>query len=93
MRTFLVVVLALLTTAAEAQGVCGDYTEFVNSLAQKFKEKSIGKGIAREGTVVFELFASDTSFTILSVTPTGRACIVITGAEWIADNHIIGEDT
>lgn len=93
MKALLAVALILLSTPAQAQVACGEYNDFVKTLATKFHEKSVGKGIAKSGTAVFELFVGRDSFTVLSVTTGGQACIVLSGNEWIMGRDPTGEDT
>ena len=59
---------------------CGNYGEVVNRLADGYGETRRSRGLASP-TQAVEMFANDDTgtWTLLTSTPTGRACVVGSG--------------
>jgi len=80
----LVVSLVLLAAspALAQQMACGDRSDLLAHLKEKFKESATGAGITGNGAVM-ELMTSDSgSWTLILTFPTGRSCLVATGDNW-----------
>jgi hypothetical protein len=79
----LAAMLAVFLCTQPALSACGQRSEIVSQLLQKYNEKQIGIGLAKDGKIV-EIFVSpDTnSFTILLSTATGESCIASYGKPW-----------
>ena len=76
--------LGLNTEPASAQAVvpCGQRTEIIQQLNNKYLENPISMGLTSEGAVI-EIFASkDRTFTIIVTQPTGISCLVASGGNW-----------
>ena len=77
-------VLAVIAMPAFAQGrpTCGERSELLAQLKEKFAEKPSGVGITGNGTVV-ELTTSTTgSWTLLLSFADGRSCLMAAGENW-----------
>ncbi|MXU64511.1 hypothetical protein GSH16_03550 [Rhodobacteraceae bacterium KN286] len=75
--------LAFWHGAAQAQGgQCGDRTDIVTQLHDRYGEARVGAGLTRGQ--MLELFASATtgSWTLLVSAPDGRSCLVASGNGW-----------
>lgn len=84
-RAGLVLAAALLLAAsgARAQGNCMPRDEAVAWLETQFGERVIGRGLADEGRVMFEVFAGpEGSWTLLVSTPEGGSCVIVDGLDW-----------
>ncbi|MDX6750928.1 hypothetical protein SH611_13990 [Geminicoccaceae bacterium 1502E] len=68
---------------AAAQLACGKYDELRSYLADTFNEQPSSFGLNDDGTVL-QLFASPGTgtWTMLTVSPAGTACVVATGRAW-----------
>lgn len=67
---------------ASAQLVCGQHTEVVTNLSQKYSERPVSMGLGSNGAMI-EIFASKKgTFTIVITRPNGTACLVATGENW-----------
>ncbi len=74
--------VALMSTGANAQQVCGQRTDVVSKLDSDYKESTTGMGLVNNGSVV-EVFASQSgTWTILVTQPNGVSCVVATGEAW-----------
>ncbi len=73
--------LSLLPSAAQAQGMCGNYGEMVKTLIDRYGETSIGQGIQAERFLI-EVFTSHDTFTVLRTDSMGQACIIAAGRGW-----------
>lgn len=69
--------------AVAAQLACGKYGELRTYLADTFNEQPSSFGLNDDGTVL-QLFASPSTgtWTMLTVSPAGTACVVATGKAW-----------
>ncbi len=72
--------IALPAAPAGAQIVCGQRTDMVRQLSEKYGETRRSMGLA-EGRGVVELYASEEtgSWTILLTTPRGVSCMMAAG--------------
>jgi hypothetical protein len=67
---------------ANAQQLCGNRSEIIQSLTEHFKEQRRATGRA-EGNTILELFVSERgTWTILETSPDGRTCLVSSGEKW-----------
>lgn len=75
--------LVLIAQPALAQMPCGLHAAIAQRLTQRFGEARIGGGFVSAHRVV-ELWVAPhgTSWTLLSVTPSGVACIIAVGRGW-----------
>jgi len=73
---------AYLAAAAQAAS-CGERDNIIAQLDSEYGETR--RGIGLSGGVILEIWASDTTgtFTILSTTPNGFACVIAAGEDWI----------
>jgi hypothetical protein len=78
--------IALSTTPASAQSVCGKRDEIVRQLGEKYGETRRSLGLA-QGRGVVELYASDEtgSWTILVTSPQGLSCLIAAGEAFQVD--------
>ncbi|MCB1883051.1 MAG: hypothetical protein KDG89_03490 [Geminicoccaceae bacterium] len=94
-RTVLVALLASfapgLAWAADPPP-CHDYKEIARVLAKTYEEDPVSLGVQTNGNML-QVFASAKSgtFTVLSVAPTGFACILAAGRNWEASKAKAGD--
>jgi len=73
--------LLVFSYPAQAQNECYDHAKLVETLREKYNEKSIGHGLS--ANVIVEIFVSPSgTWTIIYTAPSGQACPVITGDNW-----------
>ncbi len=83
----LAALIALPGAPVAAQMACGKRDFVVEKLSEKYGETRRGGGLAGP-TAIFEIWASDKppyTWTILSTTPNGWACIMAVGDGWQDD--------
>lgn len=68
---------------ATARPFCHDHAEIARQLAARYEETPISLGLQANGDLL-QVFASAKSgtWTILSTSPDGRACILAAGQRW-----------
>ena len=80
--------LPSLAVAAPAPGVatrmpCHDYQTIVATLGQRYGEAPVSLGLQTNGHVLQVFTSAESgSWTILSIAPSGRGCIVAAGQNW-----------
>lgn len=69
---------------ASAQGrpTCGDRSDLLAQLKEKFDEKPTGVGLTGNGTVVELTKSSSGSWTLLLSFADGRSCLMAAGENW-----------
>ncbi|MCC4240391.1 hypothetical protein [Thalassospira povalilytica] len=66
-----------------AQPVCGDRSQVLASLANKYSEKPVAMGVTANGGVIEVIVAPDgMTWTILFTYPSGPSCLVASGEAW-----------
>lgn len=82
-KALLAVLFILMATSANA-ALCGEYKIIADALEKKYQEVSIAKGVAGQGRLIIELFASPKgSFTILAIETSGHTCVIAAGDGWV----------
>ena len=79
-----VLLFAVLATAAEAGHIlqCGPHDRIVNRLSEKYQEARKATGTVNDNQVM-EIFVSKSgTWTVLSISPDGAACVVAAGKNW-----------
>ena len=68
----------------QAQGppMCGDRSEVVSALAQRYAETPISVGLSNTGHILEILTSTNGSWSILITGPNGRSCLVAAGDSW-----------
>ncbi len=62
---------------------CGERSELIKALKQKYKEIPVAAGISQKNTEAFEIFASEKgTWTVVMTTSTGMTCIMAAGHSW-----------
>jgi hypothetical protein len=91
--------LLLLATGAEAQTTpsgtalpCHDYREIARQLGATYEETPVSLGLQSDGNLL-QVFASARSgtWTIVSTTPNGFACVIAAGRNWEAAKVAIAD--
>ena len=92
--------LAVMAYAARAEpaqpprgdALCGERTRIVERLRAAYGETRRGYGLQR-GSSVVEVYASDKtgSWTILTTSPSGIACLVAAGQNWAPETLPAGD--
>lgn len=73
----------LLANEASAQLACGDRTEMLQHLADKYQERPASIGLSNNGGVIEVLTApASGSWTILITMPNGVTCLIAAGENW-----------
>ena len=79
-------VLAMLATPAVAQqqqrSSCGDRSDLLTQLKDKYKETPTGIGMTGQGSVVELMTSENGSWTLVISFPNGRSCLMATGEGW-----------
>ncbi len=81
----LLLATAILLSAAVARGQesCMSHEEAVAWLDERYGEQVIGRGLADQGRVMFEIFTGPKgTWTLLVSTPEGPSCIIADGFDW-----------
>lgn len=80
--------LSLLSAAACAQQAgpqsaqCGDRSDLLSQLKDKYKEAPTGFGMTGSGAVVELMTAEDGNWTLILSFPNGHACLMAAGEGW-----------
>lgn len=91
------IIAAALTLPANAQGgppPCGDRTEIIQQLTDKYGETQHELGLAANGTIIEVYVNWDTgTWTILVTDANGLACMAAAGESWeYAVHEVPGQD-
>lgn len=62
---------------------CSDYQKIASQLDKRYEEAPVSMGIQSNGNLL-QIFASKESgtWTVLSIAPTGKSCIIAAGKSW-----------
>ena len=65
------------------QRICAPYEKMAEVLGEKFREQSIGMGVAASG-MRLEVFASPDgkTWTVVGIQGNGLACVLVDGVSW-----------
>ncbi|MCC7047262.1 MAG: hypothetical protein IT562_11170 [Alphaproteobacteria bacterium] len=76
--------LALLAMPAEAQQrpACGDRSDLLAQLKDKYQETPTGFGMTGQGSVVELITSEQGTWTLVLTYPNGRSCLMATGEGW-----------
>ena len=62
---------------------CGDRTELIDLLKNRYKEFPVAIGISQKSTEAFEIFVSEKgTWTVIMTTSAGVTCVMATGHSW-----------
>ena len=80
----MLVVLALFSTAAQAQMLCKERSEVLAQLSTGYQEAPTAMGLASNGALIEVLSSSDDgrTWTIIITRPNGVSCVLATGESW-----------
>ena len=74
---------ATFSMGAHAAPVCGKRDDVVAQLSEKYKEESVGIGLASNGGLIELLAAGNgTTWTLIITLANGPTCLVATGHDW-----------
>lgn len=74
--------LMLAATPAEAQMMCGQRADIIQSIDQKYKERPAAFGLSGDKMMI-ELYTSEKgTWTMLMTRPGGVSCIMAVGQSW-----------
>lgn len=84
--------LLLMATSARSQASeCRSYRDYRSFLKEKYDETPIGMGLDGTGTKAVQMFASPKgTWTVVVITPQGRACPIAAGTDWEISEMVIG---
>ena len=69
--------------AAQAPTACGQHTDVIKALGDKFHEKQAATALTSAGTLLEVLTADDgATWTIIVSRPDGLSCVVAAGQNW-----------
>jgi len=75
--------VVLMSQPADAQQLCLLHEAAAKQLAEQYDESVVGRGLAKSGKAMFELFASEEGGWTLVVTDVqGRSCVIGSGVAW-----------
>ncbi len=74
--------LAGCATAVAQEPICGDRTNLVKQLAEKYQEHPVGRGVNTRGYMVELLTGESGTWTIMVSQANGWACLVAAGEGW-----------
>lgn len=81
----LAVILAWPALAGAQVGPCLPRADAIAKLQRQYREQQVGIGVASSGSLVIELFVSDSgSWTILMTRADGISCVAAVGENWAA---------
>jgi hypothetical protein len=83
--------IGLAPTASQAQQVCGDRTELLETLETTYQETPRAIGLAQDGGLLELLIAPSGGWTILVTRPGGPTCVLTTGDSWESAIAIAGQ--
>ena len=65
---------------------CHSYSEIARQLGDRYREEQVAAGLQNDGTLL-QVFASKDgdTWTVLSTSPDGTACVVAAGRGWQAE--------
>lgn len=83
--TALAAALSIATADAQAQQPCEDHSRLAERLSTRWSETPVAAGLLNSGLLV-QVFASrdGATWTIVTVRPDGRTCVVAVGEGWRA---------
>lgn len=82
--------VALATAPAGAAPQCGPAKEFLRVLAEKYEEAPVARGLS--GDLLLLILTSDEgTWTVLTVTAKGVACMVASGDAWEGFEPVRGD--
>src|SRR3546814_879242 len=68
--------LAIFSSPALAEPVCGPRDVIVKALEKEFHETAIFRGLSMDGRIMYEVYASpEGTWTVVLSNPTGTACV------------------
>lgn len=75
---------AVVTPAAAAPHICGQYEAITSKLTAQFGEKAVASGTSRNGRAYIEFWASEDSGTwsVVTVMPNGVSCLTSAGQDF-----------
>ena len=77
---------------AAAQQACLARDVAVAQLEAQHAERALGRGLARGGAAMVELFVAEAGgWTVIVTDPEGRSCVVATGRDWFAVVPVSGD--
>lgn len=76
---------------AEAQTLCGDRDEIVQSLLRSYQEQPVAIGLSSAGAIVEVLASPRGTWTLMMTMPTGQTCVMAAGEHWEALPQLAGE--
>lgn len=87
-----VVVMAFSAAPVSAQQACALHEGVAKQLEKRFSEQVVGRGLAKKGRVMFELFVSKTgSWTVIATNTKGNSCVVASGDSWNNVPMLVGD--
>lgn len=94
MRRVIIAILALLAASPVAAMQCGKADEIRRVLAEQYQEEPVAIGMIND-KVIASVYASvgGKTWTILTFTTDGSACIVSSGKDWTGGEPPMGSGT
>ena len=85
-RTLLAAAIGLgmiaLATPSMAQNVCGERTNFIEHLGNRYQEQPTSMGLASNGKMIEILTSENGTWTIIVTSPDGTSCVIAAGEAW-----------
>lgn len=70
------------STNIHAAPLCGTHEQITSTLATKYDEKPMHRGLTPQGTMVEVFTSHNGTFTVVVTMPTGQSCLVSAGTHW-----------
>ena len=78
-------VVSSIQNPVSAQSNCGQRTELVTALSDRFNEAPVAAGLSQLGQLI-EVFSSadGTTWTLMVTKPDGESCLIAAGEAWLS---------
>lgn len=78
-------------TEAKAQVLCGPHEDVVSRLKERFEETRHAYGLISEKAIVEVYVSGKGTWTMIVISPDGRACMVASGHSWTETGVLPGK--
>ena len=80
-------------TQADAQALCGERADILETLERTYGEKPQAIGLSQDGGLVEVLVSPSGGWTLLITYPKRPSCVIATGQGWESAIQVMGQPT